>query len=120
MHFGRETKWTLRPFLSRLFPRFLPRFLPWPSSSPNGQHEGLFKVRTLDREQRVAQSKYIMPLRKDERKKAGELAVVEDMDEYRLNFDAFTHGWSTCILSTHGRRRSVGGSLGRWVPVVRA
>ena len=56
-----------------------------------GGHEELFVIRDVDRK-KGDEGKYLMPLHDKEREGAGSLAIAPSLDEYGMNFDAFTHG----------------------------
>jgi hypothetical protein len=59
-------------------------------------HEGLFSIRTIDR-QKADKEKYLMPLPDDKREADGALAITASLQEYRRNFEAFTHGQLPCF-----------------------
>ncbi|KAL7621369.1 hypothetical protein AAE478_008690 [Parahypoxylon ruwenzoriense] len=67
-------------------------------------HEDAFKIRTIDY-QTADKSKYILSLSNKQRGVNGELAIAPSLDEYKNNFDAFTHGvlasldWSNVVAA---------------------
>lgn len=58
----------------------------------NGQEDEL-KIRTIDRQ--VADSeKYLLPLKDHQREVDGSLSIAPSLEDYRTNFEGFTHGQS--------------------------
>ena len=53
--------------------------------------EELFTIRDVDR-RNTDDEKYLMPLHDSEREKGGSLAITPSLEEYKKDFDAFTHG----------------------------
>jgi hypothetical protein len=54
-------------------------------------HESSFNIRTIDRETGDGE-KYLMSLPDGKREADGVPAIAASLDEYRKNFEAFTHG----------------------------
>ncbi|KAF2963293.1 hypothetical protein GQX73_g10283 [Xylaria multiplex] len=67
-------------------------------------YEETFKIRAIDRE-RTDRGKYIMPLSDHAREEDSALAITASIEEYRRNFNAFSHGalagldWSNIVVA---------------------
>lgn len=59
----------------------------------DGNKPGLaVRARNLEAETQEENDKYIMPLKPEDRKKSGEMTIVEDLAKFRDNFSVFTEG----------------------------